>query len=123
VIALAGLGWNFFAYSLKFGNAVWGMLLPRARPLGVDFRDGLYDPARAFTTVHSGWPPLTLLLGRRSPGELLDGLRHPGLHPGRPRPGRGGPERPLAVKAACADDLPGAKVDTPSSGSSWASGS
>ena len=59
-------GWagTSFVYSLKFGNAVWGMLLPRARPLGVDFRDGLYDPARAFTTVHSGWPPLTLLLGR-----------------------------------------------------------
>ncbi len=64
VIALAGLFWNFFVYSLKFGNAVWSLLLPRARPLGVDFRDGLYDPARAFSTAHSGWPPLTLLLGR-----------------------------------------------------------
>ena len=64
VIALAGLSWNFFVYSLKFGNAVWSLLLPRARPLGVDFRDGLYDPARAFSTAHSGWPPLTLLLGR-----------------------------------------------------------
>ena len=64
VVALAGLGWNFFVYWLKFGNAVWEVLLPRARPLGVDFRDGLYDPARAFSTVHSGWPPLTLLLGR-----------------------------------------------------------
>jgi hypothetical protein len=64
VIALAGVAWNFFVYSLKFGNAVWGMLVPRARPIGVDFRDGLYDPARTFSTVHSGWPPLTLLLGR-----------------------------------------------------------
>ncbi len=64
VIALAGLAWNFLAYSLKFGNGVWDVLLPRAHPVGVDFRDGLYDAGRAFTTVHSGWPPLTLLLGR-----------------------------------------------------------
>ena len=114
VIALAGLGWNFFAYSLKFGNAVWGMLLPRARPLGVDFRDGLYDPARAFTTVHSGWPPLTLLLGRPftlvsfSTGYdiqvcILVALALAAVVL----------SARLAVKAACADDLPGRKVDAP----------
>jgi hypothetical protein len=64
VIALVGLAWNFLVYSFKFGNGVWSLLLPRARPIGVDFRDGLYDPARVFSTAHSGWPPLTLLLGR-----------------------------------------------------------
>jgi hypothetical protein len=64
VIALAGLAWNFLVYSLKFGNAVWGVLLPLVHPTGIDFRDGLYDPARVFSTAHSGWPPLTLLLGR-----------------------------------------------------------
>jgi hypothetical protein len=64
VIALAGLGWNFLVYAFKFDNAVWGLLLPLAHPTGIDFRDGLYDPARAFSTARSGWPPLTLFLGR-----------------------------------------------------------
>jgi len=114
VVALAGLGWNFFVYWLKFGNAVWEVLLPRARPLGVDFRDGLYDPARAFSTVHSGWPPLTLLLGRPftlvslSTGYdiqvcVLVALALVAVVL----------SARLAVKAACADDLPGRKVDAP----------
>jgi len=64
VVALAGFGWNVCTYSIKFGRAAWGVLIPFAHPHGIDFRDGLYDPARAFTTVHSGWPPLTLYLGR-----------------------------------------------------------
>ena len=64
VVALAGLGWNFLVYSFKFGNAVWGLLLPLAHPTGIDFRDGLYNPALAFSTARSGWPPLTLLLAR-----------------------------------------------------------
>jgi hypothetical protein len=64
VIALAGLGWNFLVYWFKFGRLVWGWLLPLVSPTGIDFRDGLYSPARAFSTARSGWPPLTLLLGR-----------------------------------------------------------
>lgn len=64
VIALAGLSWNVLTYSFKFGNGVWSVLIPRIHPVGVDFRDGLYNPARIFSTVHSGWPPLTLLLGK-----------------------------------------------------------
>ncbi len=64
VIVLAGVGWNFVVYVLKFDNAVWGLLVPLAHPTGIDFRDGLYDPARAFSTARSGWPPLTLVLGR-----------------------------------------------------------
>ncbi len=64
VVALAGVGWNFLVYALKFDNAVWGLLVPLAHPTGIDFRDGLYDPARAFSTARSGWPPLTLFLGR-----------------------------------------------------------
>ncbi len=64
VVALAGVGWNICVYSLKFGRGVWTLLVPRAHPAGVDFRDGLYDPARAFTTVHSAWPPLSLYLGK-----------------------------------------------------------
>ncbi len=64
VVVLAGIGWNVCTYSIKFGRGAWGILIPLAHPHGIDFRDGLYNPARAFTTVHSGWPPLTLYLGR-----------------------------------------------------------
>jgi len=64
LIVLAGVGWNICVYSVKFGRNVWGILVSYAHPHGIDFRDGLYDPARAFTTVHSGWPPLSLYLGR-----------------------------------------------------------
>jgi len=70
VIAAAGVAWNFLVYWFRFGNATWGLLLPLAKPTGIDFRDGLYDPAAAFSTARSGWPPLTLLLGR--PFTLLD---------------------------------------------------
>ncbi|MFA4964177.1 MAG: glycosyltransferase family 87 protein [Thermoleophilia bacterium] len=64
LIVAAGFAWNFLVYAFKFGSGVWGVLLPLAHPTGIDFRDGLYDPAAAFSTLHSGWPPLTLLLGR-----------------------------------------------------------
>jgi hypothetical protein len=64
VIALGGLAWNVLTYSFKFHNAVWSVLIPRIHPVGVDFRDGLYRPAAIFSTAHSGWPPLTLLLGK-----------------------------------------------------------
>jgi Glycosyltransferase family 87 len=70
VVAAAGVAWNFLVYWFRFGNATWGLLLPLAKPTGVDFRDGLYAPALAFSTRGSGWPPLTLLLGR--PFRLLD---------------------------------------------------
>jgi len=70
VIVAAGVAWNFLVYWFRFGNATWDLLLPLAKPTGLDFHDGLYDPAAAFTTAHSGWPPLTLLLGR--PFTLLD---------------------------------------------------
>ena len=43
---------------------MWGILIPRIHPVGVDFRDGLYHPAAIFSTAHSGWPPLTLLVGK-----------------------------------------------------------
>ncbi len=64
VIAAAGAAWNFFVYWFRFGNATWGLLIPLAKPTGIDFRDGLYEPARAFTTISSGWPPFTLILGK-----------------------------------------------------------
>jgi len=64
VAVAAGIGWNICAYSLKFGRDVWSVIVSLSHPAGADFRDGLYDPARAFTTVHSGWPPLSLYLGK-----------------------------------------------------------
>ena len=64
VIVLAGVVWNICVYSVKFGRNAWSILIPFAHPHGIDLRDGLYDPARAFTTVNSGWPPLSLYLGR-----------------------------------------------------------
>ncbi len=70
VVVAAGVAWNFLVYWFRFGSATWGLLLPLAKPTGIDFRDGLYNPAAAFTTAQSGWPPLTLLLGR--PFTLLD---------------------------------------------------
>jgi hypothetical protein len=62
--AVAGLAWNVLVYWFRFSNDTWGLLIPLAHPAGVDFRDGLYDPARAFTTISSGWPPFTLIVGR-----------------------------------------------------------
>jgi len=64
VVVLAGWGWNFLAQWLRWRSAVWGILLPLAHPTGLDFRDGLYHPALSFSTAASGWPPLTLVLGR-----------------------------------------------------------
>ena len=64
VVALFGVFWNFLIYCGHFGSGTWELLLPLAKPTGVDFRDGLYQPALEFSTGVSGWPPLTLLLGR-----------------------------------------------------------
>jgi hypothetical protein len=64
VVALFGVYWNFLVYWAHFGDGSWRLLLPLAKPTGIDFRDGLYQPALEFSTKVSGWPPLTLLLGR-----------------------------------------------------------
>ena len=63
VIVAFAFFWNFLIYWARFGGETWGLVLPLAHPTGIDFRDGLYEPARAFSTAASGWPPLTLLLG------------------------------------------------------------
>ena len=70
VVVVAGFAWNFVVYWLKFGGGTWDLLLLLAKPTGIDFRDGVYRPAEAFSTAVSGWPPLTLYLGR--PFTLLD---------------------------------------------------
>ena len=44
VVALFGVFWNFLIYWVHFGSGTWGLLLPLAKPTGIDFRDGLYQP-------------------------------------------------------------------------------
>jgi hypothetical protein len=69
-VAAAGALMNVVPYAIVYGGGVWTKLIPRAYPLGRDLRDGLLVPARAFNDALSGWPPLTLWLGR--PFTLLD---------------------------------------------------
>lgn len=64
VVVLGGIGWNFLAYSYKFGRDVFKLLLPVRHPTGLDFRDGLYLPGKAFSNAGSGWPPFTLWIGK-----------------------------------------------------------
>ena len=64
VVAVFAFLWNVLVFWVRFGDATLYGLVPQARAAGVDFIDGLYDPARAFTTLNSGWPPFTLILGR-----------------------------------------------------------
>ena len=64
VIILAGVFCNFLIFWFRFGSATWGLLMPLAKPTGLDFRDGLYQPALDFTTLKSGWPPFTLIVGK-----------------------------------------------------------
>ena len=102
VVVAAGVAWNFLVYWFRFGSATWGLLLPLAKPTGIDFRDGLYDPAAAFTTAHSGWPPLTLLLGRPfTLLGLLDGLRCSGRHSRGLARGRRCPQREARDEGGC----------------------
>jgi hypothetical protein len=72
IVAVAGAGalMNVLPYAIVYGERMWRKLIPRAPIHGIDLRDGLLIPARAFDSAHSGWPPLTLWLGR--PFTLLD---------------------------------------------------
>ena len=45
VVVLFGVFWNFLVYVGHFGAGTWELLLPLAKPTGIDFRDGLYQPA------------------------------------------------------------------------------
>ena len=64
VVVAFGVVWNFLVYWLHFGGGTWGLLVPLAKPTGFDFLNGLYRPAHEFSTATSGWPPLTLILGK-----------------------------------------------------------
>ncbi len=52
---------NLLVFLLLSRGETWG-LLSSPGVWGGDFRDGLYDPARAFSVARSGWPPLTLIV-------------------------------------------------------------
>ena len=64
VIVVAGIVWNVLVYSCKLGRDVLSVLVPVRHPTGLDFRDGLYLPGKAFSNAGSGWPPFTLWVGR-----------------------------------------------------------
>lgn len=49
---------------LAMGKSVWSEMILPGGPPGLDFRVGLYDPAVAFSSASSAWPPLTLIFGR-----------------------------------------------------------
>ena len=55
---------NLVLVWLLFRWDIWGQLLPPTPIWGLDFRDGLYTPGKTFSVATSGWPPLTLLIGR-----------------------------------------------------------
>lgn len=46
------------------GKGAWAQMIQPAGVVGIDFRAGLYDPAAAFSSASSAWPPLTLVFGR-----------------------------------------------------------
>ena len=64
VMVAAGAAVNLVVLWLVFRWDFWDQILPPSPVWGLDFRDGLYAPAQAFSVAGSGWPPLTLLLGR-----------------------------------------------------------
>ncbi len=63
-VAVAAVFGSLVVPLLALGSRAWAAMLPLVDPAGADFRAGLYDPAEAFSVADSGWPPLTLLLGR-----------------------------------------------------------
>jgi hypothetical protein len=61
---VGAIGWNVLVYSYRLGRGVFDVLVPTRHPTGLDFRDGLYLPGKAFSNAASGWPPFTLWVGR-----------------------------------------------------------
>ena len=62
-IVVAGALANLLPSLVLPGRGGWSAILPLIHPTGIDFRLGLYNPAAAFSSAHSSWPPLTLVLG------------------------------------------------------------
>jgi hypothetical protein len=63
LMVASGILIDLVVFWLLYGRTTWGQLVPPDLVWGRDFRDGLYDPARAFSVARSGWPPMTLLVG------------------------------------------------------------
>ena len=64
VMVAVGAVVNLVVMWLMFRWDIWGQLVPPNPVWGMDFRDGLYTPGKAFSVATSGWPPLTALVGR-----------------------------------------------------------
>lgn len=63
-IIIGGVCLNSLPMLLQYGEGALGLIVPFFLPHGNDFRVGLYEPAAAFSSASSAWPPLTLVLGR-----------------------------------------------------------
>lgn len=63
VAVVAGAVGTLVIPFLALGASAWDAMLPAIHPAGFDFRVGLYDPAAAFSTASSIWPPFTLVVG------------------------------------------------------------
>jgi hypothetical protein len=64
VIVVAGALLNLLPSFIASGAGVLSLILPHNHVFGGDFRAGVYDPAAAFTSRNSSWPPFTLVLGQ-----------------------------------------------------------
>jgi hypothetical protein len=64
VMVAMGAVVNLLLIWIIFRWDIWGQLVPPTPIWGLDFRDGLYTPGKNFSVATSGWPPLTLLIGR-----------------------------------------------------------
>jgi len=64
-VVMAAIAWNFLVFFFRMGfGAFSGVLMSLPPTRGVDFRDGLYLPGRAFSNAGSAWPPLTIWIGK-----------------------------------------------------------
>jgi hypothetical protein len=64
VVVLAAFSWNFLAYACKLGRGAFALLLPLVHPTGIDWRVGILAAGKSFSNAYSGYPPLTLWVGK-----------------------------------------------------------
>jgi hypothetical protein len=62
VIVAFGICVNVLVFLVLYRSGTWG-LLSSPGVWGADFRDGVYDPAKAFSVARSGWPPISVIVG------------------------------------------------------------
>jgi hypothetical protein len=64
IVVLGSIGWNFVVYLGKLGGRVFKLLLPLVHPTGIDWRVGIFAAGKSFSNAESGYPPLTLWIGK-----------------------------------------------------------